>query len=209
MWVGDGKTRGGVPAPWRGHNDLPDVSYDDIVVSPQSFSVAGGTALSYETWLTNLKVVRFASGTTDVGYFTVQLPHGYVPGADIHPHVHFSNPVAIADGATVVFTLVYTRSSIWGVFPATASVNMTFTNNAATRSEIQAKYPGTVSGTNIVVNSHLIAGGATISGAGLGLSSLIHCKIGRGADTHAQNVYMVSADFHIQKNRMGTEREYA
>lgn len=119
MWIGDGKTRGGVPAPWRGHNDLPDSAYDDMVVDANSVSVIGGTAIGTATWLTSLRVLTFPSAGGDYGYFCMQLPHGYVPGTDILWHIHFTNTATITDGQTVGFVLTFTsrlsggRSRLW------------------------------------------------------------------------------------------------
>jgi hypothetical protein len=74
---------------------------------------------------------------------------------------------------------------------------------------IQREAPAALSGTTIQANAHLIAGSVAIPGAGLGLSSVIFCRIERAsADTHNKDVYMVSADFHIQQDRMGSQEEF-
>lgn len=209
MWVGDGKTRGGIPAPWQGHNKLPDTSYNDICIRANSITAQGGAALTYTDWLTSLRVLVFPAAGGDYGYFDLQLPHNYAVGTDPLFHVHFTNPSTIADGETVMFPLTYSKANIWGVFPAVASVTATFTNNAATREMIQRVEPAALSGTTIQTNAHLIAGSVAIPGTGLGLSSVLFCRIERAsADTHNQDVYMVSADFHIQQDRMGSQEEY-
>ena len=210
MWVGDGKTRGGVPAPWRGHNKLPDTSYDDMVVDANSVSVVGGTAIGTTTWLTSLRVLEMVNAGGDYGYFSMQLPHGYVPGTSLGWHIHFANSATITDGQTVKFILTYTISAIWGVFPAVQTVTATFTNNQAARDRIHKVAPGQISGTGILANTHLIAGGATIPGTGLTLSSVLYGRLERdAADTHASSVYLISCDAHIQKERLGSEEEYA
>ena len=136
----------------------------------------------------------------------MQLPHNYVAGTDILLHVHFTTPSTIATTETVAFDFSYTKSAIGSGFGAAAAVTATFTNDAAARSGIVA---GQLSGTTIAVNTHLIAAGATISGAGLGLSSIIYCRVTRNtSDTHGGAAYVLSIDAHIQKNRLGSENEY-
>lgn len=209
MWVGDGKTKGGVPAPWRGYNKLPDTSYNDIVVDPNSITGIGGTVFATDVWLTNLRCVVADNNGGEHGYFPMQLPHGYVPGTDLLWHVHFTNTATITDGQTVKFIITFTKASIWGGFGATATATATFTNNAEARENIRRVAPAQLSGTGILANTHLIAGGAVVSGAGLTLSAIMYGRIERDpADTHASSVYLLSVDAHVQIERMGTEREY-
>ena len=191
---------------WDGHTALSDTAYDDIVVAANAITVLGGTNIPTTAWLTNLRVLEFGASGGDYGYFDLQLPHSYVAGTDILWHVHFTNPSTIADGETVIFPLVFSSSAIGDGFGATQTVSATFTNDAAARADID---PGQLSGTTIAVNTHLIASGGTVSGTGLGLSSLVYCRIERSAaDTHAGDAYVLSADAHIQKNRIGSENEY-
>ena len=209
MWVGDGKTRGGVPAPWRGHNDLPDHAYNDILIDPNAISGTGGTAFTTAAWLTNLRCIVADNNGGEHGYFSMQLPHGYVPGSDLHWHVHFTNTATITDGQTVKFILTFTKAAIWGGFPATSTVTATFTNDVTARDSIRKVAPAQLSGTGILANTHLLSGGAVVSGSGLTLSSIMYGRLERdGADTHASDVYILSVDAHIQLNRFGTEREF-
>jgi hypothetical protein len=183
-----------------------------MVVDANSVSATGGAVIATTTWLSVLRVLNLVNGGGDYGYFSMQLPHGYVPGSDLLWHIHFTNPAPIAATETVAFVLTFSKAAIWGVFPAVATVTATFTNDEAARDKIRAGHPASLSGTSIVANTHLIAGGATISGAGLSLSSILYGRVERAtgaADTHGSDIYLLSADAHIQKNRMGTEREYA
>lgn len=209
-YIGDGKTPGGVAAPWLGHNKLPDTAYNDLSVRANAISAAGGTALTYTTWLTSLRAMVLDASGGEYGYFDVQLPHSYAKGTDLHWHVHFTTPGTIADGETVIYRLTYTVANIWGTFPAVATVDATFTNNAATRVRIAKVAPAALSGTTIQANTHLIAGSAVIPGSALNLSAVLFCRIERlAADTHAGDTYVVSADFHIEHDRIGSQEEFA
>ena len=138
----------------------------------------------------------------------MQLPHGYVAGSDLYWHIHFTTPAAITNGSTVIFSLSYTVAPVWGVFPAVATATATFTNNDATRRKLPA---ASLSGTSIVANTHLIAGGDSgiIDGSGLNLSAVLNGRLTRSAaDTHAGDAYMLSADAHILIDRWGSKYEY-
>jgi hypothetical protein len=188
---------------------ITDPVFDDLVIDAATITGTGGAVLNTTAWLTTLRVIDFVNGGTDYGYFAIQLPHSYVPGTDILFHVHFTNPANITSAQTVVFDINYTASAINGGFGATAAATATFTNDAAARAAINAVAPAQLSTTTILPNTHLIAGGCTISGAGLSLSSILYFRIERNAvDTYAGSAYLLSADAHIQKNRLGSETEY-
>jgi hypothetical protein len=188
---------------------ITDPVFDDLVIDAATITGTGGAVLNTTAWLTTLRVIDFVNGGTDYGYFAIQLPHSYVPGTDILFHVHFTNPANITSAQTVVFDINYTASAINGGFGATAAATATFTNDAAARAAINAVAPAQLSTTTILPNTHLIAGGCTISGAGLSLSSILYFRIERNAvDTYAGSAYLLSADAHIQKNRLGSENEY-
>jgi hypothetical protein len=209
LWVGDGTAAGGVTTVWDGHTALSDVAYDDLIVQPNTLVGAGGAALVNATWLTSFSVINMTNGGGDYGYFPVQLPHNYVAGSDLLLHVHFANKSSIANGQTVKFDFLYTKSPIWGGFGTAAAVAATFTNNSAAQTSIGAVAPAQLNTTTILANTHLIAGGATISGTGLGLSSVLYMRITRNTtDTYGDDAFLLSVDIHIQKNRLGSENEY-
>jgi hypothetical protein len=181
-------------ATWNGHDELSDIAWTDYVVQANAISSTGNASLSYTDWKSALRVLYFAPSTTDAGHFSVQLPHGYANGYDIYPHVHFTPVTSIANGETVTFRLTYTSGNVGGSFPAVSTVNMTYTNDT---------------GSAVAADSHLIAGGATITGTTFAASTVIYCKIERPAgDTHNGVAYLLSADFHVPYNRLGSENEY-
>jgi len=194
---------------WSGHSALSDVVYDDIIISPSSAAAFGGTAMTTAAWLTDLRVIQGINAGGEYSYYAMQLPHNYAPGTNLLFHVHFANTATIADTETVVFTMKFTAAPIWGLFGATGTATATFTNNSTTRAQITAVAPGQISGTGILANTHLIAGGATITGTTYGLSTVLYGRLERGgADGHGSAVNIISIDAHIQKNRLGSENEY-
>lgn len=67
--------------------------WDDIRIVPGAFTYAGAADPSLETWQPGgsgrqFKVWIFKDN--DVAYFTVQMPHTYNLGTDIHAHIHWT-----------------------------------------------------------------------------------------------------------------------
>ena len=193
-----------LPKGWT-KQDLAYSGYNDLVMSPGIMKQPASSAPSKVAWLTDLQKWSYSVG--DYSFFDgMQLPHSYMPGTDIYPHVHFIPVTAISDTETVVWTINYSGAAVGAVFPATAAVTCTFTNNAATRFSLD---PDALSGTDIVADTHLIAGGATIDGTDFGLSSVIDGRLTRAAGTYAGEVLLSSSDSHIRINRLGSQQEYA
>lgn len=193
---------------WDGSSALSAVVYDDLVVSPSSTSAFGGTAMTTAAWLTDLRVIQGINAGGEYSYYSMQLPHNYVAGTNVFFNVHFANTANITDGETVVFTMTFTSAPIWGLFGATSTATATFTNNATERAKITAVAPSQLSGTTILPNTHLISGGATITGTAFTLSTVLYGRLERSADSHASAVNIISIDAHIQKNRLGSTAEY-
>jgi hypothetical protein len=191
---------------WSGNSALPDTSWDDVVVPAAGISLPAASAPDTKTWLSNLKVIAFAAAGGEYGYFPIQIPHGYLAGANIEWHVHFTTPDTIANGETIIWKTTYTKAPIYGKFGSTGTVSSTFTNNSATRSAISAIDASCVSGTKIVPNAHLMSTSVAISGTGLTMSAIIYMRLERdSSDTHdAKDTYFISADAHVPINRLGS-----
>ena len=112
----------------------------------------------------------------------------------------------IADGETVVWEISYTSSEPFGLFPAVTVATATFTNDSDARAALDADC---LSGTTILADSHLIAGTVTIDGTDFTLSSIVMGRLEYDAtSTYAGECIFLSADGHIQVNRLGSEDEY-
>jgi hypothetical protein len=188
---------------------ITDPVYDDIVVGGAGMRLPASSAPGPSAWKTDLLLPDFSAAGSEYAHFGMQLPHNYVAGTNLLWHVHFANAASITDLQTVIFRFRFTMGAINGEMVALGNADATFTNNAAARAAITAVSPGQISGTTILADTHLIAGGATITGTTLGLSSVLYGRLERlNADTYAGNALLLSADAHIQKNRLGSENEY-
>jgi hypothetical protein len=162
-------------AMWNAHRELSDSAYDDLVITGNDF-VNGPTAPSWTTsWITNTNVLDFAQG--DNVYFEgMQLPHGRTAASDLLFHVHFSPLSDITDGETIIWSLDYTVTSPYGVYPATSNITTTFTNNSTTRGYLpSAALSSGGTGTTILASAkpHLLTTSTSIDGSSLTLSAVL------------------------------------
>lgn len=82
------------------------------------------------TYRDSIQAFQFGAG--DDAILEFHIPHDYVPGTDIHLHVHWSHNSAIVTGGNIVFTyeITYAKGHNQAAFPA--SVGTTFTGTAST-----------------------------------------------------------------------------
>jgi len=124
-----------------------------------------------------------------------QIPHSYREGSDLRFHLHWMKTTS--DAGNVRWGLEYWISSPLGDFPANTVVIEQTSALLATDSKL----------------GHQVCDFAThISGEGIGMSSVLNCRLYRDP-THADDTYgadavALSADFHIEKDRRGSLKEW-
>lgn len=130
---------------------------------------------------------HFDAAATEEVFFSVQLPHGYKEGTALKPHVHYA-PIT-TDTGNVVFELECTSAAIDGTFGNTSILNVT----------------DAVDGT---AYKHQLASFTDISGTGLGISSVLMCRIARiggdANDTYSKDVAVLDVDFHYEIDTVGS-----
>jgi len=126
-------------------------------------------------------------------YFSVQIPHSWVEGSSIYPHVHW---VTAHDLGTtkVVWGLEYTESSITGSFGNTTIL---------TAKDCLGACVGTA-------GEHLVTPFTSISMTGSKVSSMLICRIFRdatsGDDDFTHDAGLLEIDFHYEVNTPGGSR---
>jgi hypothetical protein len=148
---------------------------------------AGGTSKGVYLWM-------FAPNQEEELHFTVQIPHNYKEGTDLHPHIHWTTVTGTPSGSNVVWGLEYTVISVAGSFP--------FTQVLYTNSLISACNPPSGTG------QHLISEFANISGTGLTISSIMVCRLfratGNASDTFPNVVGFLGFDIHYEQDTQGS-----
>jgi hypothetical protein len=140
-------------------------------------------------------VYTFASDTTEREvYLSIQLPHSYMEGTDLHPHLHITVTSTTATGTTM-WGMEYTMSNIMSFFPTTTTI-----------------ISGTLAITGANANQHLIVPFPIISGSGVKISNVMIVRLFRYAsnngDTYPATIYALEFDIHHQNDTAGSRMEY-
>lgn len=177
--------------------------WDDIMVFPDGTSRGSSDPPVWTLFKNNsgsqgVWLFFFSNSQEQEVYFTVQIPHSYKVGSTIYPHVHWTTNSGTPSGTDVVWGLEYSAMAFGGTFPSTTTLTANTVISAI----------GTPSGTG----QHLISGLGTINGSGLGISTVIVCRLFRKVadanDTFGSSVGLLGVDFHFEKDTEGSRREY-
>jgi len=130
-------------------------------------------------------------------YFMVQMPHSWVEGTDIYPHVHWTSDDTDVGSKKVRWGLEYTWTNVGEEFPLT--------------SIIYGEDP--IAPCNPVTEDlHAITELGTLSGTGKTLSSILVCRVFRDAghsnDNFGKDATLLMLDFHFQEDAFGSRGVY-
>jgi hypothetical protein len=163
--------------------------WDDVVVSLGNIKAPAADPPTWTAYRGG-ELPLFGATATNVLYFNAQIPHSYKEAGDLSFHVHVAYPNA------------NTGDSRWQVTYSWANIDGTF--GAQTTVAVTVAAPG-------VADSHTLHHIATITGTGKTISSCLICSLSRlgadGADTYASGIYAVSADFHVEKDTIGSRTD--
>lgn len=152
---------------------------------------AGGTSKGVYLWM-------FAPNQEEELHFTVQIPHDYKLGSDIYPHVHWTTAVGTPSGTNVVWGLEYTLIAVGGSFPNTVTI--------LSGTLIPECNPPSGTG------QHLITPFSAISGTGLGISSVMVCRlfraVGDPSDIFPNAVGLLGFDIHYEQDTQGSRDQW-
>ncbi len=173
------------------------VRYDDVLVSQNQLGKKGISDPTNLNWRGGV-IPQFNNG--DELMFTIQLPHRYVEGTDLYPHIHWTPHTQGNEesGNTVNWAIEYTIASPLTQFPVETSLSL----------------QGTCSGTD---HWHEVAdngGVAVISGSGLTISTIISGRVYRDVgDSWSDNdpdkrPGLLHLDFHVLMDTIGSAKIY-
>jgi len=173
--------------------------YDDLRFPVASIRLGGAqppTDVAYKGGL----ALEFPSNTDKTIYLTAQFPHGAVMGQDPEFHTHIAIPVsgACAGAENLKWDLTYSWSGIGGVFPSESTLSITY--------DLQ----NTVADTHTLIDVGDLLYSNRSTGSE-GVSDVIICSLTRDvsvASDYASSVYLITADFHILLDRVGSRYEY-
>lgn len=162
--------------------------YDDMTISMVNARIPQVNAPSFTSYKGS-EVATFSATQTNTLYFSAQLPHGYKEGTDIEFHIHLAYPNANTGNST------WTLTQSWANHAETFPLETTHIAVVASPA---------------VTDYHQLAEIATsINGTGKKISSVLLCSINRlggdSRDNYGSSIYLVSADFHYQKDTLGSK----
>jgi len=174
------------------------VRYEDVLVSQAQLKPAGISDPANLSWRGGV-IPQFAVG--DELMFTIQIPHAYVEGTTIYPHVHWTPHTRgnEENGNTVNWAIEYTIASILTVFPG----------------EVIESLQGICSGTDHYHEIGDNSGAAEIDGTGIGISAIISGRIYRAAgdswvtNTLGNRPALLHLDFHMLMDTIGSQSLYS
>jgi hypothetical protein len=179
--------------------------WNDMMVFPDATTRGGSNAPSWSIFKNNgsgsqgVFLYFFSDGSEQELYFTVQVPHNYKEGSSIYPHVHWTTTSGTPSGSNVVWGLEYSVVSFGGTFPNT-SIN----TGSTTVAEV-----GSLSGTH----QHIITSLGTIPGTGIGISTILVCRLfrktGDPADTFSNSIGLLSFDLHYEMDAFGSSTMFS
>ena len=178
-----------------------DVHWDDFVVAPQSMgsipSVDGPDLVKVgDDGAGSIGVYTLAFNKTkrESVTFDVQLPHGWRQGTAIQPHVHWC-PTDTGTG-NVVWELEYTT---W------ANVNDPISTTTTVLTATDAA--------DGVAYKHQAVNLGEMDMTGKRVSTITICRFARvgadAGDTYDNDALVLSVDFHIQKDSIGSNRTFS
>lgn len=197
-------TRGGTIT--NSDDTIPYVKFkphwDDLRVPATSTKLGGAKDPSFGQWITDglgsqgVYTYFFGSGIEEEVFITVQMPHAWLEGSEIKPHVHWF-PVANFSG-TVVWGLEYL------VLPPREIAAPGTTTTVA--SEAITAGPG-------LVDQHLITGFPAIDMTDNPVSTILLFRLYRDAtspsDTYGADTGFLEFDIHYLSDSIGSIGEFS
>jgi hypothetical protein len=163
-------------------NNIPAYSSGTLASPEYTTGLISETTISHGVF-----AYFFEKDLNEELFFSAQLPHTWMAGTDIEPHVHYIRPTN--DTGTVVWGLEYSWANRWDEFPETKTI---YTIDKSTDTAF----------------THITSSFGLIDAKGKTISSMIMCRIFRDAenplDTYNDDVGLLEIDFHIRNNTLGS-----
>ena len=167
-------------------------TWDDIRVASTAVKIGSLKPPRFAQTVGNCWEYIFDNGVLQQVFFTCQLPHAYVEGSDLRPHIHWYTDAGHTAG-DVYWGLEYFWMNVDDAIPGSTTTIYTAATTSATWVHEAHSFP-------------------TISGTGKNVSSMLVCRLFRdGAnvlDTNTADAVFLEFDFHYQKNSLGSDEEF-
>ena len=174
----------------------PD-AWDDLRVPVTGLNPTGQGAPPTVDTATSGTLLFNKAGLNQVG-FVVQMPHDWLEGSDIYPHVHWAKTDG-GDTGDVRWGLYVKHSAIGGVMDASSTTY--FVDDVV----VSTPDDGTT-------ERHLISAFGPIDMSGKTISHMLVCTLARlgyhANDTYDADARLLEIDFHYQRDSFGSSQEF-
>jgi len=163
--------------------------WDDMAIDINQVKLAGVSDPSPTAYKGGY-VLAFDKNSDNIIYFNCQFKHSYAPETNIEFHIHVAYPDS--NSGNSIWNFTYSWADIGSDFPSETEVL------GVTLASPENQDRHTI---------HEVV--ASISGTGkTGVSSILICSLQRegtnGSDSYNNDIYLISADFHYQKDELGS-----
>ena len=172
---------------WINDHSLTVPRYDDLTFELTQTRV--GSNLKPDFDYTNVGLLFPQNNTTEQVLFTVQLPHAWLEGSTIYPHLH----IVQAQNLQATFRIEYKWYNIGDVVP---SVWSTYDLNTYVSPYVSSSI------------SNILRGSNGISGVGKTLSSILKIKLYRTDNVYVGDLLADQFDIHILKDGFGSQEQF-
>ena len=179
------------------------VTWDDLRVEPVAKGIAGARTPTFDKWFgsgSSVGVNLYTMAVNKDLYFTVQMPHAWMTGSDLHLHVHWIGSATGTPTQMPAWKVELTQAEVGGVFGNTTTITGSTTKLVPDMSNV------------VTASRHYITPFEVISPltSDIGVSTVFIGRIYRDSavDTYAGNCGMLYVDCHYQVNSMGSNTEY-
>jgi hypothetical protein len=173
--------------------------WDDIRVPISSIARLGFTDPDWEQFQddgatsTGVYALAFSKTVDQEVFFSIQVPHTWILGTNLNPHVHWSP--SDTDTGSVTWKLEYTIANINGTFGNTATLSVT---DAADGTALKHQYADLG---DIDMSSYTAATDVSI---------MLMCRLYRDVsdgDDYDNDAFLLEVDFHFQSDSLGSLQE--
>jgi len=171
-------------------NKLDEISiprYNDVTFALNQTRIGSNLKPDYD--YTNVGLLFPQNDTSEIVYFTVQLPHSWKVGTQVYPHIH----VRQSQNIQATFRMEYIWYNIGDVIPTVWS---TYDMN-------QYAMPYT---SGSILN--IIKGANGISGVGKTISSMLKIKLYRTDNVYVGDMLADQFDIHVEIDGFGSQTQY-
>ena len=167
--------------------------WEDLRVPLTAVRVGASKIPGFDDTVGTIKAFSFDAAAQEEVHFYVQIPHGWLVGSSVEPHIHWTSTASSTNTNKVRWGLEYSVQDIYGTFASPSTMYALGTPGGPLKHEL------TDFGTIAM---------STISGPSAMVLMRLYRDSTSALDTYAADASVLEFDLHYQVSRLGTTSEY-